>query len=570
MAALKRRSSSHRFLCLLLASLTLAGPATPLAAQQPARKTQRLPAATQPAATSQAPAAAKLELSYVVPDAAVAAVYRPAQLLKSSAMEMFPVEVLQAAMLKQTGLDPLKAEQVVVSYSPPMNYSAVVRFSEAVGMKDGELTRHTEPGKLDGRDYRKSKDPVAPSIYMPDERTLVAAPDAVLQRLVAAGSGADSPLAKQLVAADRGDDPLYLVDVAALRPMIKQGLAGAQAELPPEAAPYFEIPDLVKTVTMRQNYSHAGLTEVVVAANNEADADRLVELFEGAKKMLAAQVALERDRLQASPDPLEQAMAKYVDRMITKVDALLKLQQEGDQVVLFRADLSKAGLLSNPATIGVLVALLLPAVQAAREAARRNASMNNLKQLMLALLLYEDAHKAFPAHANYGADGKPLLSWRVHILPYLEQEPLYKEFHLDEPWDSEHNKKLIARMPALFVDPSSGLNPAEGKTSYLAVQGEGNFLTGTEAGRKISAISDGTSNTVALVQVSNDAAAVWTKPDDWTPDEDNPLVGTGEYHPGVFLAGFCDGHVSAISHEVDPAVWLSMLTIAGGEVLNNF
>jgi hypothetical protein len=109
-----------------------------------------------------------------------------------------------------------------------------------------------------------------------------------------------------------------------------------------------------------------------------------------------------------------------------------------------------------------------------------------------------------------------------------------------------------------------------GKSSYLAVQGDGCFLTGTDNARKLAQIADGTSNTVAIVQVSNDAAAIWTKPEDWSPDENDPLAGTGQYHPGIFLAGFCDGHVTAISHDIDPTAWLSMLTIAGGEVIDNF
>ena len=78
---------------------------------------------------------------------------------------------------------------------------------------------------------------------------------------------------------------------------------------------------------------------------------------------------------------------------------------------------------SQTATIGILVALLLPAVQAARDAARRAQSSNNLKQIVLAMHNYHDVYKKFPPRANFGDDGKPLLSWRVHILPFVEQQP---------------------------------------------------------------------------------------------------------------------------------------------------
>ena len=87
------------------------------------------------------------------------------------------------------------------------------------------------------------------------------------------------------------------------------------------------------------------------------------------------------------------------------------------------------------------------------DAARRAQSMNNLKQFALAMHNYHDTNGKFPAASSFDKDGKPLLSWRVHVLPYLEQAELYKQFHLDEPWDSEHNKKLIEKMPNVLASP---------------------------------------------------------------------------------------------------------------------
>ena len=98
-------------------------------------------------------------------------------------------------------------------------------------------------------------------------------------------------------------------------------------------------------------------------------------------------------------------------------------------------------------------------------------SQNNLKQLNLAILVYEHAHGSFPPAYTTGKDGKPLLSWRVHILPYMDQDALYKQFHLDEPWDSEHNKALVAQMPAAYKHPRSTV-AGEGKTHYLTVRSE--------------------------------------------------------------------------------------------------
>ena len=96
----------------------------------------------------------------------------------------------------------------------------------------------------------------------------------------------------------------------------------------------------------------------------------------------------------------------------------------------------------------VAVALALPA----RMAARQNIAINNLHQLGIAMHVHHDAFKAFPARAICDKQEKPLLSWRVKLLPFLEQNALYQQFHLDEPWDSEHNLKLVDRMPAYFAD----------------------------------------------------------------------------------------------------------------------
>src|SRR6185295_10166602 len=134
------------------------------------------------------------------------------------------------------------------------------------------------------------------------------------------------------------------------------------------------------------------------------------------------------------------------------------------------------------------------------------------KQIMLAMHNYHDIHKRFPAQAIYDKSGKlPLLSWRVLILPFVEENGLYKEFHLDEPWDSEHNKKLIEKMPAIFNSPGADLPP--GKTCYVVPRGKNTLFEG-DKGMRDRDIVDGTSKTIMLVEVGADKAVTWTKPDD--------------------------------------------------------
>jgi hypothetical protein len=209
------------------------------------------------------------------------------------------------------------------------------------------------------------------------------------------------------------------------------------------------------------------------------------------------------------------------------------------------------------ATAPASVALLIPAVRAAQESAQRSQSANNLKQIMLALHNYHDTYRGLPP-AHTFADKKPGLSWRVLILPFIEEGKLYEEFRLDEPWDSEHNKKLIAKMPKTYRSPKS--KAEEGKTVYLGVGGEDGAFPqpappvagGKPLGLSLSAFLDGTSNSIGVVEASDDSAVIWTKPDDFTPDEKDPRKGLGGLYRGGFQVGLMDGSVRFFKDTIDP------------------
>jgi hypothetical protein len=550
------RRLSHRALCALLAALMLISP-TPMLAQQPA---------------AAAPEGSALDASFILPDACAVIVCRPSQILSSPFAQMMPTEILQAAMMKETGLDPLAAQQVVLSITPPMGgppwFSLHSKFSSPVSFRSEAVPMPLNEEQYNGkRLLRNASDPSAPSFYFPDDSSLVAANFLALEPLTTASPAEAAGLAKTFIAADRGDDLMAMIDVATLRPLI--GLGMSQAPIPPQLAEFTQIPSLVKTLGLRVNISHSAASELVAIANSEADAQKLEGLFAKAKQIMAAQSAAQTQQLLASDDPVEQATGRYSQRMAKHWDEQMQIQRDGAKITLFRIDPSQgeSHQLVFVAVIGVLVALLLPAIQAARMAARRNQSMNNMKQILLSMLNYESARASYPAQANFSPEGKPLLSWRVLVLPYMEENSLYQQFHLYEPWDSEHNKALIPQMPALYLDPNSKHMPVEGLTNYLASSGPGALLNGAAAGTLIRTITDGTSNTIAVVQVSDERAVPWTKPEDWSFDAANPVAGLGGLSPNVFLAGFCDGHIAALGLTLDPTVLKGLTTIAGGEVV---
>ncbi len=179
-------------------------------------------------------------------------------------------------------------------------------------------------------------------------------------------------------------------------------------------------------------------------------------------------------------------------------------------------------------------------------------SLTNLKQLMLAMHNYHDVYKAFPATHSVNQAGEPLLSWRVHLLPYLGQLQLYNQFHLDEPWDSEYNLSLLRHMPEIYQAPGS--NAAEGKTVYLGNAGErGIFVAPKDArtpiGTRIRDIMDGTSNTIALVQADDALAVEWTRPSaEYVPPAGNPAQGLGVVG-GYILTALCDGSTRPFKQE---------------------
>lgn len=573
---------AFRFLCWFLAGLMFVTPSLPVMAQgadaTPVAENPKQPVLndkTLLADPATASAVQPHDFTYLLPQACVVVAARPRQLFASPAVAMMPLEVLQAASLQETGVDVLEMETLLFSVEPfmggPPNYALHTTFANVVeGKLNPKLTAHTQPGQLDGRQYFQSQHLQLPSIYLVDGKTLIATPEMSLQKLIMAETDpSTSATAKRLQTA-QGDDLYVAINIEMLRPLINQLLM--QAPIPPELLAFTPAPDLVKVVELRVNLSGAGPNELVIEANNAADAEKLVAMLQQVMERWRNLALAESAKLKQSEDPVEQALGRYQERIMNQMAGAFLPTQEDARLIVYRLAPSESG--QNPmmttAVVGVLVALLLPAVQASREAARRSQTMNHLKMLLLALLNYQDMNGKFPPSASFDSEGRPMLSWRVHILPFLEHGELYKQFHLDEPWDSEHNRKLIPLMPSFYLDPASKHTQQEGLSNYLGVKGEGMIFDDSKQDITFKDIIDGTSNTIVLLQVNDEQAAIWTKPQDWEFNAQSPLLGLApNVRPAVFLAGFTDGHVAAISQTVDAGVFKAMLTRAGEEIVDD-
>lgn len=143
--------------------------------------------------------------------------------------------------------------------------------------------------------------------------------------------------------------------------------------------------------------------------------------------------------------------------------------------------------------------------------------------------------------------GQALLSWRVDLLPYLGYRNLYEQFHLDEPWDSPHNRQLIGKMPPIY----RAHGPVEsGKTTFVALVSEDSAISSEEGGIRFGDITDGASNTILFVEADPECAVIWTKPDDIQFDPQQPFKCLGG-HGATFQAVFADGSVRAIPTTID-------------------
>lgn len=213
-----------------------------------------------------------------------------------------------------------------------------------------------------------------------------------------------------------------------------------------------------------------------------------------------------------------------------------------------------------------LASAFLAAKRKTQEAAARAQSSNNLKQIALAMHNYESGNGTLPPAAVCDKTGKPVLSWRVLILPYIEEENLYKQFKLDEPWDSENNKKLIAKMPKIYGLPGvPGVKANE--THYRLFVGNGAAFDYLK-GNKFTDITDGTSNTIMAATAKD--SVIWSKPDelDFDPDKDMTKL-LGFYHGNVCGVAFCDGSVRAFSKSLGKVSLKAYITMSGAEVVSD-
>lgn len=237
----------------------------------------------------------------------------------------------------------------------------------------------------------------------------------------------------------------------------------------------------------------------------------------------------------------------------------------GLAVLMFVAGISVVG---TSHQMGWLLTSPEPIVEGGmHEYAARAQSQSNLKQLALAMHNYREIEKSLPPSGSYDRQGQPLLSWRVLTLPYVEQISLYKEFHLDEPWDSPHNLRLLPRMPQVYALPYRDRNAKPYSTPYQVFVGNGAAFEGKTGLRFPEDFPDGTANTILIVEAAE--LVPWTKPADLPFDPKGPLPVLGWTSRHHIQAALADASVRMIGIMQRPSetTLRAAITRNGGEKL---
>jgi len=190
-------------------------------------------------------------------------------------------------------------------------------------------------------------------------------------------------------------------------------------------------------------------------------------------------------------------------------------------------------------------------------------SQNNLKQIGLAIINYSDANGNMPTDIR-DKDGKALLSWRVAILPFIEEDALYKEFKLNEPWDSETNKKLVEKMPKLYGPIR--VKAKAGETFYQVFSGDKALFGPKNKPKFPASIPDGTANTGMVFEAGE--PVVWSKPADLPFDEKKALPKLGGLFDGECHVCMCDGSVKRLKKNPDEKEMKRLIMPADGETVD--
>ena len=517
-------------------------------------------------------AQAEYGTKFLPPEATAAAIIKPGQWLQHPMLKLMPTELMSVESERIFGLVPEDVASLLIFGGLPdvegnPRLGMVVRTTGPYDLskilpqpqQDGALVPRQFEGT--GVEYLHSKSPQLVSVYPVDETTLIFALPGTLEPMLQRIDQEPEGMLAERIHSGRTEAALQVYVVAEpVREMARFLLSSPR--LPQPLSQLADVPDQLQYLEFYADMwpNPEGVT-LLLTGRDEAAAEKLettVARLLDFGSAFAASAAQPRD-----PDnPHQQALAQYQARITTMLRTVLQPTREGQRVTV-----TTVGKEEIPPQLLIAggMGLVLPALADAQLRAFNLTSMNNMKQILLAMHNYYDTHQHMPPQASRDADGRPLLSWRVHVLPYVDQMELYEKFRLDEPWDSEHNLPLSRNVPQPFVSRANPELAKEGKTRFQLPLGEG-LPASVDEKLTFRLITDGTSNTVAVVEAPADRAVIWSKPDDLDIDLEDPLRSLVGELGNDFLGAMYDGSVHSFQKSLGNETIRKILTHAGGEV----
>lgn len=212
----------------------------------------------------------------------------------------------------------------------------------------------------------------------------------------------------------------------------------------------------------------------------------------------------------------------------------------------------------------------------------RVQSIRNIERIALALNAYAADHGTYPPPATARPDGTLMHSWRVLILPYLDQQELFNEYDMNQPWNAPSNLELTIRMPAVYRSAASQVHG--GDAAYFLITGPGTLFPPAPSGSTTAtyhplsprAITDDPSHTLLVVEADTSASNYypsWLEPRDLDVTSMQGLIGTspGREIGGVNVDGAVvatiDGRSHFLSDQTPPGTVMALITVSGGEPL---
>ena len=497
-----------------------------------------------------------INLEYVPNEAVMVVAVRPANLAGRKELQPIAKFIEESMPVEETGISLKDIEQFLVTANPRKADPTVRRgrsnapsldrpiielrtskdadFTAMIAQQIGTPTEQTVDGVTLIANGKYSDTPTANAAWMPNKRTLLQGPGNELLKIAKAQKGTGPEWVSEM-AEMKDIDFGIAFNVQWGRPVMQEMFNREPNPMLGMFVPLWQNADtVIGTATIQDNLTvnvHGWGKNAAAAANLKQTLSSLIPVAQG---LLGGATASAQQVSPEMRDTVEKGIAVANDAL-----SGAQVSSDGNQTTLT--------LTGDGVGVATLAGMLLPAVQSAREAARRTQSMNNVKQIMLALHNYHSANKRFPPPVLVGPDGETKYSWRVAILPYIDQNELYEAYARSEPWDGPNNRKLLARIPRVFLNP----NDAEDSTSasYYAMVGEQTAFGNKAEGSRIRDFLDGTSNTLMVFEAKRGVA--WTKPEDIPYSDDEQIEKLGGFHPGGYIGGLADGSVRFISENVD-------------------